>query len=115
MEEFIMSLAVNIYYSGKNGNARKFAEEMERSGTASLIRNEQGNEKYEYYVPLNDPETIFLVDIWKNQASIDLHHSSVMMKTIMQLREKYDLRMKVERYITDEEGIPPADTEYIKE
>ena len=34
-----MSVTVNIYYSGTNGNARKFVEEMESSGTADLIRN----------------------------------------------------------------------------
>lgn len=27
-----MSLTVNIYYSGENGSARKFAEEMVSSG-----------------------------------------------------------------------------------
>ena len=28
-----MSITVNIYYTGENGNARKFAEEMIQSGT----------------------------------------------------------------------------------
>ena len=42
-----MSLTVNIYYTGENGNARKFAEEMEQSGTAAAIRAEKGNLRYE--------------------------------------------------------------------
>ena len=29
-----MAITVNIYYSGKNGNARKFAEEMVSSGVS---------------------------------------------------------------------------------
>lgn len=41
-----MSLTVNIYYTGKNGNARKFAEEMTSSGLVEQIRGEEGNEKY---------------------------------------------------------------------
>lgn len=32
-----MSITMNLYYTGKDGNARKFAEEMEQSGTAALI------------------------------------------------------------------------------
>lgn len=36
-------ITVNLYYTGVNGNARKFAEEMESSGTADLIRSEKGN------------------------------------------------------------------------
>ncbi|MDE6666181.1 MAG: antibiotic biosynthesis monooxygenase [Ruminococcus sp.] len=103
-----------IYYRGKNGNARRFAEEMESSGTADLIRSEEGNIKYEYFFPLNDTETVLLIDSWKNQKSIDNHHSSAMMKTIIQLREKYDLHMKVERFISDENGIPASDTKFIK-
>ncbi|MCD8090157.1 MAG: antibiotic biosynthesis monooxygenase [Clostridiales bacterium] len=109
-----MSITVNLYYTGKNGNARKFAEEMESSGTASLIRSEEGNEKYEYFAPLSDPETILLIDSWKDQKSIDLHHASPMMSKIAELREKYDLHMRVERYISDENGVPSEDSKFIR-
>ena len=43
-------ITVNLYYTGKNGNARKFAEEMEQSGTADKIRSEEGNIRYEYFI-----------------------------------------------------------------
>ena len=36
-EESIMSIVVNIYYSGENGSARKFAKEMISSGTVDAI------------------------------------------------------------------------------
>ena len=109
-----MSIVMNLYYTGTNGNARKFAEEMERSGTADLIRNESGNERYEYFLPMDDPETVLLIDIWKNQEAIDRHHASTMMQKITQLREKYDLHMRAERYVTGEEGIPDSDVKFIK-
>lgn len=109
-----MSIVMNLYYTGVNGNARKFADEMESGGTAALIRKEDGNERYEYYFSMNDPETVLLIDIWKDQKSIDIHHASPMMKTIAQLREKYDLHMKAERYVTDESGIPDSDAIFIK-
>lgn len=97
-----MSITVNLYYTGENGAARRFAEEMESSGTADAIRAEAGNLRYEYFVPMHDPETILLIDSWKDQASIDIHHASPMMATIARLREKYDLHMKVERFIRDD-------------
>ena len=37
-------ITMNLYYTGENGSARKFMEEMESSGTASAIRAEEGNE-----------------------------------------------------------------------
>ncbi len=110
-----MAITINIYYSGVNGNARKFAEEMLANGVVSEIRAEEGNLKYEYYFPINDNETVLLIDSWVNQESIDKHHASPMMKEIIKLREKYELSMKVERYTSDEAGIPEKDKAFIKE
>lgn len=108
-----MSITVNIYYTGENGNARKFAEEMIQSGTVDRIRNEDGNLRYDYFQPFDDTETVLLIDQWTNQDAIDVHHASPMMQTITELREKYELKMKVERYISDEKGIPDKDKEFI--
>ena len=80
-----MSITVNLYYTGTNGSARKFAEEMESSGTADAIRAGKGNLRYEYFFP--------------------------MMGTIAALREKYDLHMKAERFVSDE---GPVDESFIR-
>ena len=95
-----MAITVNLRYIGKDGAARKFAEEMTASGTVAAIRAEAGNLRYEYYQPLDDPETILLIDSWTDQEAIDIHHASPMMATIAALREKYDLHMTVERYVS---------------
>ena len=93
-----MSLVVNIYYTSKNGSARKFAEEMVSSGIVDKIRAEDGNERYEYFFPMDDEETVMLIDKWKNQEALDMHHKSEMMKQIAKLRNKYMLKMRVERF-----------------
>ena len=98
-----MSLIINIYYNGKNGSARKFAEEMVSSGIVDRVRAEEGNERYEYFFPMDDKETVMLIDKWKNQEALDLHHKSEMMKEIADLRNKYDLKMRVERFNEYEE------------
>ena len=108
-----MSIIINLYYTGTGGNARKFAEEMEHSGTAALIRRAAGNERYSYFFPMDDPETVLLIDIWKDQQALDQHHASPMMEKIVRLREKYDLHMRAERYCTDEGGFPASDAKYI--
>ena len=109
-----MSITVNIYYSGINGNARKFAEEMVTSGVVSAIRAEEGNLKYDYFFPMGDKETVLLIDSWKDQHSIDVHHASPMMAKISELREKYDLHMKVERYVSDKTDVSPTDSVFIR-
>ena len=97
-------ITVNIRYTGINGAARAFADEMTASGTVAAIRAEKGNIRYEYYAPLDDPETILLIDSWKDQAAIDAHHASPMMAQLAVLREKYDLHMTVERFVSEDVG-----------
>ena len=109
-----MSIVVNLRYKGVNGNAAKFAQEMEQSGTADQISAEEGNLRYEYYIPMNDPETVLLIDQWEDQAALDKHHASPMMQTIAALREKYDLHMTAERYISDDAGFSEHDSSFIR-
>lgn len=110
-----MAITINICYKGENGSARKFAEEMISSGIVRDIRAENGNLRYEYFVPLDDNETVLLIDSWSDQHALDVHHTSPMMTRIAELREKYGLHMTVERYISDENGIPETDRSFIKE
>ena len=88
---------------------------MVSRGVVGDIRAENGNLKYEYFFPMDDEETVLLIDSWKDQHSIDVHHASLMMGKIIALREKYDLHMRVERYVSDEAGVPEMDKAFIKE
>ena len=105
-------ITVNLYYHGKNGSAMSFAREMESSGIADKIRAEKGNLRYQYFQPISDPETVLLIDSWEDQAAIDAHHASSMMEDLARLREKYDLHMTVERFISDEYE---ADKKFIRQ
>ena len=97
-------ITIHLFYKGQNGSARAFAAEMESSGIADAIRQEPGNIRYAYFLPMDDPETVLLIDAWENQAAIDAHHDSPMMAQLAQLRDKYDLHMTVERFISQDVG-----------
>lgn len=107
-----MAVTINIYYTGRDGSARDFAREMMQTGVVARIRAEEGNLRYEYFLPVDDPETVLLIDSWTGQDAIDAHHASPMMAEIAALREKYDLHMKVERYRSSEDA--PGDAQFIR-
>ncbi len=109
-----MAITVNLYYTGKAGSARRFAEEMMSAGVVAAIRAEKGNLRYEYFLPMDDPETVLLIDSWENQEAIDAHHASPLMTKVAELREKYDLHMRAERYLPDENGVPAQDKEFLR-
>lgn len=107
-----MSITVNIIYRGKNGAARAYAEEMLSSGTVAAIRAEDGNEAYEYFLGLEDPEQLLLIDRWRDREALDVHHATPMMDTIATLRDKHDLHMEVRRF---EEETPSPDGDFIRQ
>jgi quinol monooxygenase YgiN len=109
-----MAITVNLYYTGTNGSALAFAKEMTESGVVADIKAEEGNLRYDYFQSLNDPETLLLIDSWENQEAIDRHHASPMMQTLAELRNKYDLHMRVERY-TDDDTMPESDKAFIRQ
>ena len=109
-----MAITINIYYTGEGGSAKKFAEEMVSCGLVDDIRAEDGNIRYEYFFPMDDKETVLLIDSWENQSALDKHHASPMMAKITELRNKYNLHMKVERYLSDDAGVPSTDEKFIR-
>ncbi|MCF0259597.1 MAG: antibiotic biosynthesis monooxygenase [Erysipelotrichaceae bacterium] len=108
-----MSVIFNLSYTGKDGSAKKFAEEMVQTGLVDYIRSEPGNERYAYFQSLDDPETILLIDQWKDQDALDAHHADPVMSKIAALRDKYDLHMKAER-LYPSEGMLDKDQAFIR-
>ena len=110
-----MAITVNIYYYGTGGRAKAFAQEMVSSGTVQKIRAEAGNLRYEYFFPMEDAETVLLIDSWEDQRALDIHLASPMMEQIAALREKYDLHMRVERYVSEDLDGSAADRAFLRE
>lgn len=108
-----MSIVMNLYYTGEKDSAIKFALEMESSKTADLIRRSKGNLRYEYFVSVNDENTVLLIDEWQNQDALDRHHSSDVMEKILTLRKKYNLTVRAERYVHDSKSITENDKKYL--
>ena len=100
----MMIITINIRYTGKDSSVNYFLQEMKETGTVDRIKAEPGNLRYEYYWSLDDPETVLLIDSWESQAALDAHHASPMMAQLAALREKYDLHMTVERFVSEEIG-----------
>ena len=104
-------ITLHLFYTGTGGAAEAFAREMTSSDVADEIRREPGNLRYEYFFPMDDRETVLLIDSWESQAAIDAHHASPMMAKIAALREKYDLHMSFERFVSED---APADERFLR-
>lgn len=93
-------LTINIRYTGQDGNARRYAEEMESSGIADRIRAIEGCLGYDYFFPADDPEGLLLIDSWQDQEALNRYHASPAMQEAAALREKYGLGGRTVRMFT---------------
>ena len=93
-------ITMNLYYTGENGSARKYVEEMESSGIAARIRAIEGCLGYDYFYPADDPEGVLLIDSWENQEALNRYHASPAMQEAAALREKYGLGNRTVRMFT---------------
>ncbi len=109
-----MAITINIYYRGKNGNAVKFVQEMLSSGVVEKIRGKKGNIRYDYFLPFENRDCVLLIDSWQDKTALENHHKSPLMEKISMLREKYDLHMEVERFVSDETKLSDTDIKFIR-
>lgn len=65
-----MTITVNILYQGEGENARLFSDEMVSSGLVYKIRQQSGNLRYEYFVPLDNQQAILLIDERKTKKQL---------------------------------------------
>lgn len=93
-------VTINIRYTGENGSAKKYVEEMESSGIAAKIRAIEGCIRYDYFYPADDPEGLLLIDEWADQEALNRYHSSPVMQEAAALREKYKLGGRQVRMFT---------------
>ena len=93
---------------------RSFLKDNRKNSQRHKKAQESGNEGYEYFLSVKNPETLLLIDRWKDRKALDSHHASPMMEKILALREKYDLHMRVERFISEETEISNEDEAFIR-
>ena len=93
---------MNLYYTGTEGHAKAFVREMTESGIVSAIRQLPGCLRYDYFYSAADDETVLLIDTWEDQKALDDYHASDLMGKVARLREKYDLHMKAERFVSED-------------
>ena len=103
---------MNLYYTGSDGSAMAFAEEMESSGIADSIRALDGCLRYGYFHSLRNPETVLLIDEWRDQKALDGYHGSPVMAEVARLRDKYDLHTEAERY--ERQDMPSSDSGFLR-
>lgn len=79
-------------------HAGKFVELVREQGVLAGVRAERGCLQYEYFAALEDPDKLFLLECWEDEACLDAHAHSENMERLKQLKEQCALDTQIRRY-----------------
>lgn len=82
---------LTVTYYAKEGFAKAFVEELEKSGVASAVRGEAGCIHYDYYYSAKDENVVFLFEEWESENHQQVHLTQPHIATLKQIKEKYIL------------------------
>ena len=94
-----MNVVINVHYSGKGDGARRFVQDMVSEGVLERVRAEEGCLGYEYFVSMEDPGRVLLVEHWEDESALEAHSRSDNMAAISSLKNRYALSAEVERFL----------------
>ena len=83
-------IEVHVNYYFKNNEDRdKFYKEAGDAGIISASRNEAGNIRYDYYIPMDADAKIYLLEQWRDQEALDFHCAAEHFAKLQGIKAKY--------------------------
>lgn len=91
-------LTVIVKYTMKPGMAKAYYDRVVAEGVAAGVRQEEGNRQYNFYMPLDEPDALYLIEKWDNKACADAHAGTDNVKKLASFKSDYVLETEVVRY-----------------
>ncbi|MCQ2560568.1 MAG: antibiotic biosynthesis monooxygenase [Clostridia bacterium] len=91
-------LTIIVTYKTKPGMAKAYFEKVVSSGVAEGVRKEEGNKGYNFYMPMEEEDTIILIEKWDNKACADAHAGTDNVKKLASFKGDYVLETQAVRY-----------------
>lgn len=73
-------------------------EQVKKQGVLSKTRAEDGCLCYGYSDAREDPDRLFLLEVWANEAAMERHQNSKRMALLRRIKGEYIMSTRIERY-----------------
>ena len=92
------NIILHVYYRCKSGAAQDFVRAIKESGAQDLVRAEDGCIQYDYTLSLEEPDTVVLLEKWRDSDALAAHMQQPHMETIKELKSRFAPDAVIERY-----------------
>lgn len=88
-------LLINVIYTMKPGQREVFLKEVQAQGILDAVRREDGCLEYTYYLPVEEDDTLLLVERWRDQAAQQVHLTTPHMAALGKVKEQCVVRTQI--------------------
>ena len=89
---------INVTYTMKPGKREPFLAEIASCGAQEAVRKEKGCLQYDYFLCVEDPDKLLLVEKWTSREAQQVHMTQPHMAQIAAIKERYALETTLEKY-----------------
>lgn len=94
-------IVLNVTYKCEPGMREKFLAAIKAEGIDDACRAEDGNIKYDYYMPVNDNGELLLVEKWRDAEALAAHGRQPHYARLGELKPEYVADTIVERFTAE--------------
>ena len=90
-------IKVEVTYLLKPGRRDAFYGAIVAQGIDKAAQNEAGNRRYEFAVPANEPDKLYLHELWEDEEALKAHAQMPHYQALALLKEQYVLETLIEK------------------
>jgi len=91
-------LMVDVTYTLKKGERMNFLQKVKEEGIIKASRQEQGNVLYRYAIPIEEPDQLYLSEIWINEQAQKYHGRTEHYEKLKNLKQEYVTDVLIKKY-----------------
>lgn len=93
------SLLVLVRYSVLAGKRAEFLEKLSSAGIAEASSSEEGNIRYEVFLPADSENDVCLTEVWADEAAQKLHGKTPHYEKLTALKKEYVNNVVIEKHL----------------
>ena len=91
-------LTLNVYYRCHPGKRDAFYKELCDLGIHALSNSEKGNVKYDYFLDLQDPDVLLLVETWTTPELQQAHCQTETFAKLQALKAQFCDSVNIDKF-----------------
>lgn len=91
-------IVLNVTYKCRPGMREAFLKDIVTEGLDAASRSDEGNIRYDYYIPADGSDDLLLVEKWQDEESLFKHMRQPHLARLGELKEKYVYDVSFEKF-----------------